>query len=191
MFVLKKKYYLIIESIKNINLKNIKKRNKFIIIYRGKNNSEKKKDLFEFRKFCKLKSIDFFVANDKKLAVLLNSDGVYLSSYNKSFKALNLKKINFQIIGSAHNVSEIYLKIKQGCSKILLSKLLLVDYDKKAPILGVVKFNKCLNTIFNKLVPLGGIKIKNLNKLKQINCESFAILSEIKKKPAKIINRLF
>ena len=76
MFVLKKKYYLIIESIKNINLKNIKKRNKFIIIYRGKNNSEKKKDLFEFRKFCKLKSIDFFVANNLNLARELCSDEI-------------------------------------------------------------------------------------------------------------------
>ena len=35
MFILKKKYFLIIESIKDINLKNIKKRNKFIIIYRN------------------------------------------------------------------------------------------------------------------------------------------------------------
>jgi len=191
MFAFKKKYFLIIESIKDLNLRNIKKYNKFLIIYRNHKTKDSLEDLIKFRKQCRLKLIDFFVANDKKLAVLLNSDGVYLSSYNKSFKALNLKKINFQIIGSAHNVSEIYLKIKQGCSKILLSKLLLVDYDKKDPILGVVKFNKCLNTIFNKLVPLGGIKIKNLNKLKQINCESFAILSEIKKKPAKIINRLF
>ena len=35
--------------------------------------------------------------------LILNSDGIYLSSYNKSFKALSLKKSNFRIIGSAHN----------------------------------------------------------------------------------------
>ena len=35
MFILKKKYFLIIESIKDIELINIKKRNKFIIIYRN------------------------------------------------------------------------------------------------------------------------------------------------------------
>ena len=40
MFILKKKYYLIIESIKDINLKNIKKRNKFIIIYRNQKKKE-------------------------------------------------------------------------------------------------------------------------------------------------------
>ena len=85
MFILKKKYYLIIENIKNIDLKNIKKRNKFIIIYRGQNNSEKAEDLFEFRKICKLRSIDFFVANNLNLARKLCSDGIYLSSYNKDY----------------------------------------------------------------------------------------------------------
>ena len=41
------------------------------------------KDIIKFRKECKLKLIKFFVANDVRLCVLLNSDGIYLSSYNK------------------------------------------------------------------------------------------------------------
>ena len=63
MFVLKKKYFLIIESIKDINLENIKKRNKFIIIYRRHKYLEDKKALFKFRKKCKLKSIDLLIIN--------------------------------------------------------------------------------------------------------------------------------
>jgi len=39
MFVIKNKYFLIIENIKDINLENIKIRNKFFIIYR--NNKQK------------------------------------------------------------------------------------------------------------------------------------------------------
>ncbi len=73
---------------------------------------------------------------------------------------------------------------------ILFSKLFLVDYNKKSPFLGVVKFNQFINTISKKLIPLGGIKMSNLNYLKIVNCEGFAIMSEIKKKPA-ITNRLF
>ena len=57
MFVVKKNYFLIVESIKDINLKNIKKRGKFSIIYRNKNKIEDFDDLFNFRRFCKLKSI--------------------------------------------------------------------------------------------------------------------------------------
>ena len=88
MFILKKKYFLIIESIKDLDLKNIKKHNKFNIIYRNKKKGENIADLIIFRKSCKLKSIKFFVANDAKLSVLLNSDGIYLSAFNKSLKTL-------------------------------------------------------------------------------------------------------
>ena len=45
MFILKNKYYLIIESIKDIDLKNIKVRNKFFIIYRNKKKRDNLKDL--------------------------------------------------------------------------------------------------------------------------------------------------
>jgi thiamine monophosphate synthase len=190
MFMLKKKYYLIISSIKDINLDNIKKLGKFSIIYRNLTKPEKKIELLRFRKKCKLKSIGFYIANDLKLATYTSSDGIYLSSYNKSYKALNLRKLNIHIIGSAHSKKEIYMKMKQGCEIILLSKLFIVDYDDKAPYLGVIKFNNSLN--FNKnLIPLGGIKLNNLNSLNMVNCKGFALLSEVKKKPTNIISRLF
>tara|TARA_B100000035_G_scaffold199373_1_gene170399 strand:- start:144 stop:716 length:573 start_codon:yes stop_codon:yes gene_type:complete len=190
MFVVKKKYYLIIESIKDINLDKIKKINKFSIIYRNLDKFDKKTELLRFRKICKLKSIDFYVANNLNLAALLNSDGVYLSSHNKSFKALCLKKSNFRIIGSAHTHKEIYTKVKQGCEKIIFSKLFLVNYNKNAPFLGIIKFNLFLKN-FRNLIPLGGIHLNNLNSLKLIKCNGFAMMSEIKKKPTKIISRLF
>jgi thiamine monophosphate synthase len=191
MFAFKKKYYLLIESIKDINIRKIKKYNKFIIIYRNQHIKDDIKDLIKFRKECRLKLIDFYVANDLKLSILLNSDGIYVSSYNKSFKALNLKKSKFNIIGSAHNFAEIIHKVKQGCNYVLLSKLFTVNYAKKSPFLGVIKFNEFSNKFKTKLVPLGGIKGNNLNKLKIVNSETFALLSEVKKKPANIINRLF
>ena len=82
------------------------------------------------------------------------------------------------------------MKIKQGCEIILLSKLFKVSYEKKAPYLGVIRFNNYLN--FNKnLIPLGGIKLNNLNSLNMINCKGLALLSEVKKKPTKIFSRLF
>ncbi len=190
MFALKKKYYLIIENIKDIDLKNIKKRHKFVVIYRNHKTLEQRDDIYKFRKLCRLKAIDFYVANNINLATSLNSDGLYLSAFNKSYKALSVKKSNFKIIGSAHNEKEIYLKIKQGCELVLLSKLFLVNYDKKSNFLGIIKFNNLLN--FNKnLIPLGGIELNNLNQLKNINCEGIALMSEIKKKPTKIFSRLF
>ena len=190
MFIIKNKYFLIIESIKDIDLKNLKKRNKFFLIYRNNEKNDNFNDLLKFRRVCKSRAIKFYVANDIKLAILLKSDGLYLSAFNKELKFLNFKKKNFDIIGSAHNFKEISNKIKQGCSFILLSKLFLVDYDRKSPSLGVVKFNK-FSKVSKILIPLGGIKIKNLNHLNNVFSDGFALLSEIKKKPANIINRLF
>ena len=189
MFIVKKKYFLIIENIKDIDLKNIKIRNKFSIIYRNKKKIDKFSDLFQFRQKCKLKGIKFYIANKIDLAILLKCDGIYLSSFNRDLKFLKYKNLNFKIIGSAHNFKEVTLKVKQGCSFILLSKLFLVNYNKRAPFLGVVKSNY-FSKISKKIIPLGGIKVNNLNQLKNVFGEGFALLSEIKKKPA-IIRRLF
>ena len=180
MITKKFKYFLLIESIKDIDLKNIKIRNKFSVIYRNYNKIDNLNDLSKFRQQCKLKAIKFYVANNNTLAVSLNSDGIYLSSYNKKLNVLSYKKRRYEIIGSAHNFKEIVLKKKQGCSFIFLSKLFTVDYDKKAPYLGVVKFNNFLK-ISKNLIPLGGIKPENLNNLKNVSCKGFAILSEVKK----------
>ena len=95
MFIVKKNYFLIIESIKDLDLKKIKKRNKFSIIYRNRKNSDNINDLLRFRKTCKLKSIRFYVANNFKLAVILKTDGIYLSSYNNSL-GFDLKTQNLQ-----------------------------------------------------------------------------------------------
>ena len=189
MFIIKNKYFLIIESIKDINLKNIKKRNKFFIIYRNNNKLDNLNDLINFRQNCKSKAIKFYVSNDINLAISLNTDGIYLSSFNKNLSFLKYKRFNFEIIGSAHNYKEISVKIKQGCSSILLSKLFIVDYDRKSQHLGVLKFNNYLK-ISKKIIPLGGIKNHNLNKLNNVFSEGFALLSEVKKKPAKIFSRL-
>ena len=190
MFAKKNKYFLIIENIKDINLKNIKIHNKFSIIYRSKIIVDEINEIIKFRKRCKSKKIKFYIANNLKLCVLAKADGIYLSSYNRSFKQLNLRKSNFDIIGSAHNYQEINLKIKQGCTYILLSKLFMVKYDNSSPFLGIVKYNKYLLEIYDNLIPLGGINSDNLTKLSTLNCVGFALMSEVKKKPA-IIDRLF
>ena len=191
MFAFKKKYFLIIESIKDIDLRDIKKNNKLIIIYRNYNKNDDKIKLKKFRKNCKLKFIKFFVANNLKLAKEIKSDGIYLSSKNNSSRSKNLKKMNFEVIGSAHNITEIENKKKQGCNYIIFSRLFRVSYKPKMSFLGVNKFNYLTLNIKEKLIPLGGINFSNLNKQRMINSDGFAIMTAIKKKPANIINRLF
>ena len=189
MFINKKKYFLIIQNIKDINLNNIKKNSKFIIILRDHKLENSLNSLIKFRLKCKAKGIEFFVANNLKLCNLLKSDGIFLSAYNKSFKPQVLKKLNKKILGSAHNIKEINQKKLQGCEYIIVSKLFKVDYAPKDKFYDVIKFNFLIKGD-KKLIPLGGIKVSNLLKTKLIKSDGIAIMSEIKKKPA-ISSRLF
>ena len=173
MFIIKNKYFLIIENIKDINLKNIKIRNKFFIIYRNNKNIDSLSDLFRFRQICKSKAIKFYIANDIKLAILLNSDGIYLSSYNKGLKFLNYRKLNFEIIGSAHNLKDIKIKEIQKVQSIFISSL----FKKNKNYLGLNKFKIISKYTKKNIVALGGVSKSNLIKLKLINISSFAGIS--------------
>ena len=187
MFAYKNKYYLYIDKTSIINLNLIKIRKKYSVIYRNFNKQENIDILKLFRQKCKRKGISFYIANDLRLLNILKADGLYISSFNKEFHHLG-KKID--IIGSAHNYKEIYTKQKQGCNSIFISRIFKTDYKDKKGFLGVVKFNLITRKTKSPIIPLGGIRLNNLNNLKNVNSKALAILSEIKKKPA-ISNRLF
>ena len=182
MFIKKNKYYIYIENLSSINLNRVKNRSKFNLIYRNNIKKEKLSEIIAFQKLCKKKNIKFFVANDLSKALRLNASGIYLSSYNKKF--LNISKTlrkNFEIIGSAHNFSEINMKRKQGCETVILSRLFKTDYKNKSTFLGTTRFNLMTKNLLKNFVALGGIKSKNLMKINILNCEGIALLSEAKK----------
>ena len=88
------------------------------------------------------------------------------------------------------NLKEYKIKKLQKCTTIIFSRLFRTSYTHKKGFLGIVKFNLISKLIGEELVPLGGIKMSNLNKLFMNKAESFVIMSEVKKKPA-IFDRLF
>ena len=191
MFTIKKKYYLFVENTRDLNFNLIKIRNKFNIVYRNKKNSEKIRDLQIFRNNCKKKGINLFIANNTKLLSFLKADGLYISASNKNLLLNTFEKAGYKIIGSAHNLKEVNLKIQQGCKTIIYSRLFETNYDYKKGYLGVIKFNIISQRLKMDLVPLGSISADNLGKINFVSCSSIACLSAIKKKPANIINRLF
>ena len=191
MFAFKKNYFLILENTKDIDLNNVKLYRKFNIIYRNHRKKEKLAEVIEFRKRCRIKKIKFYISNNLKLLSLVKADGLYISSYNKNLSLNKFKKTNYEIIGSAHNIRELNIKIIQGCKFILFSRLFKTTYRHKKDYLGIIKFNLFKLQCNKNLVPLGGIRLSNLNKLNYVNSNSVALLSEIKKKPAKIFSRLF
>ena len=184
MIIIKKKYYIYIENITELNVDSLKTNKKINVILRNIKNN-KINEIIKFRKKCNNKKIKFYIANDLRVVNKCNADGLYISAYNKKKYFPNINKI-----GSAHNIKEINEKIRQGCKEIIFSRLFKTNYINKKGFLGVIKFN-LLKLTFNKnIIPLGGISNKNLLKLNLINSQGFAVLSAVKKKPS-IATRLF
>ena len=166
-----KKYYFI----NKFDTKYIDKQDKnTIIIYRNYSASPEIAIIKKLNNYCKKKNFKFILANNIKLAIYLNLDGVYIPSFNKSFNhlAYNLKK-KFLIIGSSHNVREIRIKEKQKVKFIFLSSI----FKKNKNYLGINRFKKLSNNTEINIVALGGIHKSNLKKLKLVNCIGFGGIS--------------
>ena len=168
----KSKYYFI----NKLNTKNIDKLdNLTTVIYRNYSlKNTDKKLIIEIKKYCKKRKIKFYLANDINLAIKLDLDGAYIPSFNRDFKHLNysLKK-NFEVIGSAHNISEIKIKELQGVKKIVLSSL----FKKNKNYLGINKFKLLCKKTKKNIICLGGISKENLIKLKMLKIFEFAGIS--------------
>ena len=191
MFIFKKKYYLFLENTRSFNLDLVKTRYKLVIIYRNEDSKESIAQIKNYAKLCRRKGIKFFIANNTLMLTEVKADGLYISAHNKDLSLIRYKHFSYEIIGSAHNHKEIVIKLKQGCQKILVSRLFQTSYVSKKGFLGITKFNTIAKRTPVEIIPLGGININNLSKLKMVKSNSIAFLSAIKKKPAKFINRLF
>ena len=149
--------------------------NKTIIIYR--NYSSKTinyKTVLKIKKYCKKKSIGFYLSNNVRLAIKLDLDGAYIPSFNTSLKHLSYSyKKKFKIVGSAHNIKEIRIKESQNVRKIFLSSL----FKKNKNFLGINKFKLLSKLSKRDIVILGGISNKNQKKLSLIGQSDFAGIS--------------
>ena len=181
------KYFYFIDKFEKDHIKNINKN--IAIIYR---NYSKKIDINLIKNIktqLKKKNIKFFLANNIKLAIKLNLDGVYIPSFNKELKINSYsKKRNFLVIGSAHNVKEIRIKEKQGTQIIFLSPLFKVNKMKN--FLGIIKFNMLSKMTAKKSIALGGINKNNIRKLFLLNAYGFASISFFKNTDKLNVNRV-
>ncbi len=167
-----RKYYFI----NKFDTNNIDKQDKqTTIIYR--NYSTKKLDqilILKIKRYCKKKSIKFYLSNDIELAIKLDLDGAYIPAFNKSLNHLAYTyKKKFEIVGSAHNLQDIRTKEKQKVLKIFISSL----FKKNKNFLGINKFKLLSKMTKKDVVILGGISNKNIKQLSLLDNQEFAGIS--------------
>ena len=169
------KYYFI----SKFDTNNIDKQDKqTTVIYRNYNSKIIDENLIlKIKKYCKMRRVKFYLSNNMKLAIKLDLDGAYIPSFNKSTKhlAFSLKK-KFNIIGSAHNIKEIKIKEIQNVNSIFISSI----FKKNKNYLGINKFKLISNLTKKKVIALGGVSKKNINKLKLLKNKEFAGISYFK-----------
>ena len=135
-----------------------------------------KKIKYDFKK----RKVKFYIANNIKIAVKLNLDGVYIPSFNRNFSHLSYNlNDNFTILGSAHNLKEIRIKELQNIQEIFLSPLFKEKINKQ---LNIYRYLKLRAITRMKDISLGGINSKNLKKLNLIRPVGFAGISYFEQK---------
>ena len=152
------------------------------IIYRNYNDPKRIIELVKIAKACKKNRYLLFVANDIKLALKVRADGIYIPSFNKTKKFINLEMRNLIILGSAHNQKEIHEKISQKCRAIFLSPVFYVE--KSQSYLDIYKFNYLTYASKVNFLALGGITRNNIRKLRLLHINGFGGIRIFKKKPA-------
>jgi len=169
-------YYFIDKFQKN----EIEKLNRKIsIVYRNYNKTPDIDEIKNLVRFCKNQFRKVYISNNLKIALNYNFNGVYIPSFNKLVKYKNLSRKNFELIGSAHNITEIFNKNNQGCSKIFLSPLF--KNKKNKYFLDVIKFNLIKLNYLNDFISLGGINSSNIRREKMCKTAGIASISWIKK----------
>ena len=152
---------------------------KISLIYRNYNKKNDPKELRKLVIHCRNNRRKVYISNNLKAAIKYNFDGLYIPSFNKSLRFRNIVKDNFEILGSAHNIIELRIKEKQGCSAIFLSPIFKNNKNKK--FLGVIKTNLLKRMTKNQIVLLGGINQKTLKRSKLCVPSGVAAISWIKK----------
>ena len=167
-------FFSIVDTFKKEHIKKLDK--KIAIIYRNYSTDYNKDLIIKIKKICKKDGRKFFLANNIRMAISLNLDGVYLPSFNKNLNInmINIKK-KFTLIGSAHSVKEIRIKEKQGVKLIFISPLFKTKKNKT--FLNPVRFNLLAQKTTRRVIALGGINSKNFKKLNLVRACGFAGIS--------------
>jgi thiamine-phosphate pyrophosphorylase len=177
MFIKKIKYFYFIENFNLKELEKIKKNQNIHIIYYYTKDSNFK-DILSLESYSKKNRIKFYISNYSDKFSNIKISGIHIPSINKK-KFFNLKK-SFEIIGTAHNQIEFYIKKNQGCNIVFLSPIFKTQKYSDNKILGINRFKLICKYWTIPILALGGVKEKNYNNLGNLKIQGVGSASYFK-----------
>jgi thiamine monophosphate synthase len=167
-------YYIFVEELNEKTIKNIislkKQKLRINIVILDKNS-------LTVSKFAKKERIPIFFTDNLKLAIKNKAQGIFLTSKNKILRNNIKKTTKLEVIGSAHNQHEYYIKEKQNCSTIMLSPIFYNNKYSLNRILFVPRFNLITLNWKRNIAALGGINFKNLKLINLTKSKSIGLKS--------------
>jgi len=153
---------------------------KINIIFRNYKITNIDSEVKKIKNLCKSSNRKIYIAGNVKIALKYKLDGLYIPAFDNKLNYKNLNSFkNFKIIGSAHDIKEVKIKEKQGCTNIFISPIF--HNPKNNIFLGIIKFN-LINLFTNvKTIALGGLNQNNIKLLKSTKVEGYASITWIKK----------
>ena len=168
----------IFDKKKFINLK-IPKESAFLLrSYKAK---ERKKIAKQLLKFCKIKKLKLLIASDIKLAEDINAHGIHFPEYMIKKNKINwmiIKNIkskkNWIITTAVHSYQAIKKAEFFNVDAALLSPVFQSESHPNKKNLGINKFERIVKKTKLPIYALGGINIKNIKSLLEIDIIGYA-----------------
>ena len=181
MHISKLKKYYFIDDFNPIHLKDLDKN--ITLIWRSKDSKNDLETIYKLANYCKKNKINLILSNNVKLALKLNLNGAYISSYNREMRlnCFQYKK-DFKLLGSAHNLREISIKKKQKIKEIFISPIF--KYKNRTP-LGIHRLKYIFEDREFDKIALGGVNSTNIKLLNLTNFSGIAGINLFKKKGPK------
>ena len=169
-------YYIFVEELNEKTIKNIislkKQKLRINIVILDKNS-------LIISKFAKKERIPLFFTNNIRHAIKNKAHGIFLTGKYKVLKNNIKKTTKLEVIGSAHNQYEYYIKKKQNCSTIMLSPIFYNNKYSSNKILYVTRFNLISLNWKTNICALGGISSKNIRLINLTRAKSVGVKSLI------------
>ena len=168
----------IFDKKKFINLK-IPKESAFLL--RSYKVKERKKIAKQLLKFCKMKKLKLLIGSDIKLAEDINAHGIHFPEYMIKKRKINwmiIKNIkskkNWIITTAVHSYQAIKKAEFFNVDAALLSPVFQSESHPNKKNLGINKFERIVKKTKLPIYALGGINIKNIKSLLEIDIIGYA-----------------
>ena len=115
---------------------------------------------------CRQLHIFFIVANDWRLAISVNANGVHLPEYAvRNWHKFQVRNPRFLVTCAAHSQRSIWNAIHAGVDAVLVSPVFTTDSHQKNNPLGLIKFSNMCRISPIPIYALGGITGHNVRRI--------------------------